>query len=28
MDIALQRHVYGMATPPLKLHLEIVGPKP
>lgn len=28
MDIALQRHAYGMATPPLKLHLAIVGPKP
>jgi hypothetical protein len=24
----LQRHAYGTATPPLKLHLEIVGPKP
>jgi 4-amino-4-deoxy-L-arabinose transferase-like glycosyltransferase len=28
IDIALQRSAYGMATPPLKLHLEIVGPKP
>jgi 4-amino-4-deoxy-L-arabinose transferase-like glycosyltransferase len=28
MDISLQRHAYGMATPPFKLHLEIVGPKP
>jgi hypothetical protein len=28
IDISLQRHAYGMATPPLKLHLEIVGPKP
>jgi 4-amino-4-deoxy-L-arabinose transferase-like glycosyltransferase len=27
VDITLQRHAYGMATPPLKLHLEIVGPK-
>jgi len=28
VDIALQRHAYGMSTPPLKLHLEIAGPKP
>jgi 4-amino-4-deoxy-L-arabinose transferase-like glycosyltransferase len=28
IDIALQRRAYGMATPPLKLYLEIVGPKP
>jgi 4-amino-4-deoxy-L-arabinose transferase-like glycosyltransferase len=28
LDIALQRQAYGTATPPLKLHLEIVGPKP
>jgi 4-amino-4-deoxy-L-arabinose transferase-like glycosyltransferase len=28
IDIAFQRRAYGMATPPLKLHLEIVGPKP
>jgi 4-amino-4-deoxy-L-arabinose transferase-like glycosyltransferase len=28
IEIALQRRAYGMATPPLKLQLEIVGPKP
>jgi 4-amino-4-deoxy-L-arabinose transferase-like glycosyltransferase len=28
IDIALQRQAYGMATPPLKLHLEIAAPKP
>ena len=28
IDIALQRRAYGMASVPLKLHLEIVGPKP
>jgi 4-amino-4-deoxy-L-arabinose transferase-like glycosyltransferase len=28
VNIALQRQAYGRATPPLKLHLEIVGPKP
>jgi hypothetical protein len=28
IEIALQWRAYGMATPPLKLHLEIVGPKP
>jgi hypothetical protein len=28
IDIALQRHAYGGATPPLKLHLEIAGPRP
>jgi 4-amino-4-deoxy-L-arabinose transferase-like glycosyltransferase len=28
IDISLQRHAYSTATPPLKLHLEIVGPKP
>jgi 4-amino-4-deoxy-L-arabinose transferase-like glycosyltransferase len=28
IDIALQRHAYGMTTPPLKLHLEIAAPKP
>jgi hypothetical protein len=28
VDIALQRHAYGMSTPPLKLHLEIAAPRP
>ena len=28
IEIELQRRAYGMVTPPLKLHLEIVGPKP
>jgi 4-amino-4-deoxy-L-arabinose transferase-like glycosyltransferase len=28
IDIALQRHAYGITTPPLKLHLEIAAPKP
>lgn len=28
IDIALQRQAYRTMTPPLKLHLEIVGPKP
>jgi 4-amino-4-deoxy-L-arabinose transferase-like glycosyltransferase len=27
LDIALQRRMYGLATPPLKLHLEFTGPK-
>jgi hypothetical protein len=28
VDIALQRHAYGAATPPLKLHLEFAAPRP
>ena len=28
VDIALQRHAYGVTTPPFKLHLEIAAPKP
>jgi len=28
LDIALQRRAYGATTPPLKLHLQIVGPRP
>jgi 4-amino-4-deoxy-L-arabinose transferase-like glycosyltransferase len=28
MEIELKRQAYGTATPPLKLHLEIVGPRP
>jgi 4-amino-4-deoxy-L-arabinose transferase-like glycosyltransferase len=27
IDIALQRRMYGVTTPPLKLHLEFTGPK-
>ena len=26
VDIAVQRHMYGIATPPMKLHLEFTGP--
>jgi 4-amino-4-deoxy-L-arabinose transferase-like glycosyltransferase len=27
LDIALRRRMYGVETPPLKLHLELTGPK-
>ena len=26
VDIAVQRRMYGIATPPMKLHLEFTGP--
>jgi hypothetical protein len=28
LDIALQRQMYGIATPPMTLHLEFTGPNP
>jgi 4-amino-4-deoxy-L-arabinose transferase-like glycosyltransferase len=27
LDIAVQRQMYGITTPPMKLHLELTGPK-